>query len=602
MINVRMHWFSLRFIDVETECLYEEYDFNRLVFQCRIAILVGLFCYLLIGVFDPYLFSPEDQAIIWQIRLTGPLIPLGVFVLSFTPAFKRYNAFPMSFMGLAGGVCILLMSLYLTADKVSFYYPFLIAVIFITYNLIGTRFIYALGIDICLMVAFNLTVLFRGDSSLVELGIHNYYLVVSNLIGGSAGYLTELQRRKLFISEMTVWDEIHKAQAARSEADRANEAKSRFLAAISHDLRQPIHAQGLFLNMLANSPLKDEQKLLLSHIEATSEAANELLHSLMDFSRIEAGSMKPTLAAFPLQSLFNKIEIEFLPQAEERGLVYHCRDTDVVLHSDPKFIEIILRNLISNAIRYTHSGGILLGCRKRGERVVLEVRDTGIGIEASQQNEIFKEFQQLGNPERDRRKGLGLGLAIVEGLARTLNHPLSVNSTPGRGSVFRLTVPIAAGHESIVDACAVKHHQIEIIQRPRTGIRILFIDDDEIVRLGTQQQLLAWGFDCDAVESIDDAHISSSQRPPDLIISDYRLRDHATGIQAIEAIRLRLDRPNLPALVITGDNAPERRKEAQAIDIKLLHKPVAANVLYRNVIGALEVSEGEVSIKEAVVL
>lgn len=597
-----MHWLSLRFLNDETECLYQEYDFSRLVTQGRISIAVGIITYMLIGIFDRILFPPEVQTWIWQIRPLGIVFPLLVLVFTFTTVFKNINAFPMAFMGLSGGLGILILSSYLSADNAPLYYPFLIAVIFFTYNLIGTRFIYALGVDFCLMVAFNLMVMYRGDILLFEQIMHNYYLVIANLIGGSAGYLTELQRRKLFISEMVVRDEMQKSQLARLDADQANEAKSRFLAAISHDLRQPIHAQGLFLNMLANSSLKDEQKLLLSHIEATSEAANELLHSLMDFSRIEAGSMKPTLTAFPLQPLFNKIEIEFLPQAEEKGLVYHCRDTDLVLHSDPKFIEIILRNLISNAIRYTHNGGILLGCRKRGEKVIIEVRDTGIGIEASQQNEIFKEFQQLGNPERDRRKGLGLGLAIVEGLAHTLNHPLSVNSIPGRGSVFRFTVPIAASRETIGDPYAVKHNQTEIIQRPRTGVRILFIDDDEIVRLGTQQQLLAWGFDCDAVESIDDAHVSSSQQPPDLIVSDYRLRDHATGIQAIEAIRLQLDSPNLPALVITGDNAPERRKEAQAINIKLLHKPVAANVLYRNVIGALEASKGEVSIKEAEVL
>jgi len=235
--------------------------------------------------------------------------------------------------------------------------------------------------------------------------------------------------------------------ASMRRAENSNSAKSKFLAAISHDVRQPLHAQALFLDVLARTELSTHQRDLLDSANAAAKSCGEMLNTLLDFSRVEAGIMTPRQQSFRLQPLLNKIEREFGPQSDAKGIVYRSRETDLLAQSDPMLVELILRNLVSNAIRYTERGGLLVTCRKRGAEVLLEVWDTGIGISTAHQQAVFREFFQLNNPERDRQRGLGLGLAIVDSLARSLNHRLSLASTPGRGSVFRLSMPIATGND-----------------------------------------------------------------------------------------------------------------------------------------------------------
>lgn len=235
--------------------------------------------------------------------------------------------------------------------------------------------------------------------------------------------------------------------AARQRADNSNAAKSRFLAAISHDVRQPLHAQALFLDVLAGTELSAHQRELLDNANAAGKSCGEMLNTLLDFSRVEAGVMTPRLQSFRLQPLLYKMEREFGPQADAKGVVYRSRDTDLVVQSDPMLLELILRNLVSNAIRYTEQGGLLVACRQRGTQAILEVWDTGVGISSEQQQAVFHEFIQLGNPERDLQGGLGLGLAIADGLARSLQHSLSLASRPGCGSVFRIAIPIAPGKQ-----------------------------------------------------------------------------------------------------------------------------------------------------------
>ena len=369
------------------------------------------------------------------------------------------------------------------------------------------------------------------------------------------------------------------AEAARREAEQANAAKSKFLAAASHDLRQPIHAQGLFLEVLSRTQLNAQQHELLTSTRAASEATAGMLDTLLDFSRIEAGVVDPQVEAFHLQPLLNKIEREFEPQADAKGLVYHSRETTLTVYSDPALVELILRNLVSNAIRYTERGGMLVACRRRGNEAVLEVWDTGIGIPASHQREVFREFHQLGNPERDRCKGLGLGLAIADGLARTLGHPLTLISTPQRGSVFRLTLPVTSAMPVARMAHAPGQQQLH-------GFCVLVIDDDEAVRAGMSRLLKYWGCECEATESIEEALELVRRYKPDVVVSDYRLREQRTGAEAIAALRAVLGEA-LPALLITGDTASERLCEARASGVPLLHKPVAPDQLYRGLVDAL---------------
>lgn len=378
---------------------------------------------------------------------------------------------------------------------------------------------------------------------------------------------------------------MQQAEIARQQADEANTAKSKFLAAASHDLRQPIHAQGLFLDVLSRTSLSAQQHELVSNIRATSAASADMLNMLLDVSRIEAGVVHPRIEVFRLQQVLNKIEREFEPLANSKGLRYRSRETDLVVKSDPALVELILRNIVSNAIRYTEQGGLLVVCRKRGSQAVLEVWDTGMGIAPEQQEEVFKEFHQLGNPERDRRKGLGLGLAIAQGLAKTLGHELRLQSQPQRGSVFSLGLALAA----VVQISQLKDGKPVSVQSSNelmNGVHVLVIDDDEAVLSGMSQLLQYWGCEVDTASTIEQALVLAQRRAPEVLISDYRLRSQRTGAQAVVEVRSLLGAA-VPAILITGDTAPERLREALSAGISLLHKPLAPSALYEALLAVL---------------
>jgi len=377
-------------------------------------------------------------------------------------------------------------------------------------------------------------------------------------------------------------DQTARAGQAQREAENANRAKSVFLASASHDLRQPLHALGLFLVSLGRTPLDSHQRQLLDHIEASSGAAREMLNTLLDFSKLEAGVITPRPRPFRLQPMLHKLENEFAPQANARGLIYRTRDTTATLFGDPALVELILRNLIANAIRYTRSGGVLVACRPKRFHASIEVWDTGIGIPAAQHREIFREFHQLGNPERDQRKGLGLGLAIVDGLARTMQTRVTLASVPDRGSVFRLQLPQAwaAPEETAFPGSAVR----------LDGLRVLVIDDDAAIREAMAGLLAIWNCPCRTADSEDEALAILGSFTPDLVLADYRLRGHRTGQEAIAAIRERIGSA-LPAIIITGDTAADRLRNVHAGGTALLHKPVVPGELHAAIGTLLRESE-----------
>jgi signal transduction histidine kinase len=372
--------------------------------------------------------------------------------------------------------------------------------------------------------------------------------------------------------------ETNKALTAHREAELANLAKTKFLAAASHDLRQPIHAQGLFIDVLSHTPLSPHQSGLLASTRSAWQASSDMLNTLLDFSRIEAGVVQPNVRPFHLQDLLHKIENDLAPLADAKGLVYRSRETTVAVNSDAQLVEMIVRNLVSNAIRYTERGGVLVACRRRGHGVTVEVWDTGIGVAEADQEAIFSEFHQLGNPERDRNKGLGLGLAIAQGLTKTLGHELTMSSRLGRGSVFGLTLPRAEA--AVIEAPSAP------VGRRLEKQHVLVIDDDAVVRGAMAQLLQSWGCSCDTAESIEEAMTVAQLTRPDILISDYRLREQRTGAQAIAELRTLLG-PDIPALMITGDTAPDRLREALASGTLLLHKPVTPELLYRAMVDVL---------------
>jgi signal transduction histidine kinase len=295
--------------------------------------------------------------------------------------------------------------------------------------------------------------------------------------------------------------ESAQALAAKQAAEQANQDKSRFLAAASHDLRQPLHAMGLFVEALARSPLTPEQTHVLTHLRSASDSTREMLNTLLDYSRLEAGAVQVNPKAFALQKLLTKLEQEFAMQADTQDLLYRMRETTLAVYADPTLVDLVLRNLVSNALRYTLSGGVLVACRPRGEQVAVQVWDTGLGIAPQDRLAVFKEFYQVGNPERDRRKGLGLGLAIVRRLCGAMGAQVNLCSVLGKGSMFELVLPRSSG----VLISDISANEAAKASPQFQGLRVMVIDDEAPVRQGMQSLLTVWGCDCTSFESAADA-------------------------------------------------------------------------------------------------
>lgn len=380
-------------------------------------------------------------------------------------------------------------------------------------------------------------------------------------------------RRSALAAIRLRFENLDLVEGLRQEKERAENAsrdKTRFLASASHDLRQPVHALSLFADALRAEQSSERGKALLGDMGQSIRALNQLLESLIDISRLDADIVKPALTHFAMAPLLERLRFEYLPQAQAQGLELHMNAGDSSVYSDPVLLEAILRNLIGNALRYTQSGHVEVTCGRRGEQAYIEVRDTGIGIPPEQHREIFREFYQLNNPERDRTKGLGLGLAIVDRLVSLLKHRIELQSASGQGSRFTVVLPVgdpAALAKPTGETAAFEHQDV-------TGMRVLVIDDEVAVRKGMRAVLDDWGCTVLLAGSEDEALASLvGAAAPDAIIVDYRLRDGKTGVQAIEGLR-RATGVDIPALIVTGDTDPARLREAQASRHTLMHKPV----------------------------
>jgi signal transduction histidine kinase len=366
-----------------------------------------------------------------------------------------------------------------------------------------------------------------------------------------------------------VADATSELRARKEEAERANLSKSRFLAAASHDLRQPMHALGLFIAELSQHTHAPASRRLVERIAASAEAMEDLLDSLLDISKLDAGVLQPTIHSFALQPVIERIGAERRPAAAERDLTLKVRPTTCWIRSDPVLFQRILGNLVSNAVRYTQHGRVLVACRRRGEHLRIEVRDSGVGIAPDAHEIIFQEFVQLDNPERSRDKGLGLGLAIVRRLTDLLGHRLEVRSRPGRGSVFAVEVELAQP-ESAPESGVPQREPGDL-----AGIRVALIDDDPLARAGMESLLTAW--ECEVTAAADAPSLLTAlelrDAPPQLILSDFRLRGPINGIQAINGLRA-LYGQAVPAVLISGDTGPGILHQARAEHLLLLHKPV----------------------------
>jgi signal transduction histidine kinase/CheY-like chemotaxis protein len=369
--------------------------------------------------------------------------------------------------------------------------------------------------------------------------------------------------------------------------------KSRFLAAASHDLRQPIHALGLFVGALRAIRLPPEAIRLVEQIEASTGAMDGLFNSLLDISRLDAGVVEVREHSFAIQPLIDRICRDYADEAKAKSISLVTHLCSAVVRTDPVLMERILRNLIANAVRYTVLGRVVVGCRRSNGAIRAEVWDTGPGIPQSQQEKVFQEYFQLENPERDRARGLGLGLAIVRRLSDLLDCELVLRSRPGHGSCFSVVIPLASGvpdegettFRSFVDAL-----HLELI---------LVIDDEAQILDGMASLLTSWGHGVMIAESGDEmlAQLAECPLRPNLIICDYRLRNSENGIDVVERLRSEYNEA-IPAMLITGDTAEDRLIEAKASGLPLLHKPVTNSKLRAAIANLVAASGAEKAVTE----
>lgn len=361
---------------------------------------------------------------------------------------------------------------------------------------------------------------------------------------------------------------------AKEEAEHASIAKTRFLAAASHDLRQPLQALNLFVYALEGKEKDEEKRDIINLIRNSLDSLKELLNTLLDISKLEAGVVQPNMRDFSAGSMIERIKSELTAVAWANDLELRTVPSSAIVHCDPSLLETVVRNLVDNAIKYTEQGRVLVGCRRRGNRVRFEVRDTGPGIPADQLDLIFQDFYQIDNAARKRSQGLGLGLSIVKRMSNLMGCAMGCHSTLGKGSVFWVEAPISLDNSIIVHS--VTPRLIDAAPSSDKG-HIVLIEDDEQVLMGLQSLLEMQGFTTLAFQeasrlSLKDA-FAVKQRMPDLIIADYRLEAQTTGSEAIQSIRDILGK-KIPAIIITGDTAPERLREAKKSGLPILHKPV----------------------------
>jgi signal transduction histidine kinase len=356
---------------------------------------------------------------------------------------------------------------------------------------------------------------------------------------------------------------------AKAEAEQANISKTRFLAAASHDILQPLNAARLYVTSLVERQSSGGDAQLVGNIDASLDAVEEIFSALLDISRLDTGAMKPEIVGFRIDELLRQLEVEFAPLAQGKGLELKFMPCSLAVRSDRRLLRRLLQNLVSNAIKYTPKGRVLVGCRRRRGRLRIDVYDTGLGIPHSKKRVIFQEFHRLDQGAKVAR-GLGLGLSIVERIGRVLDHKIAVTSAVGRGSHFSVEVPVATA----VPVSAHPRVARKADGVPLSGITVLCVDNDLTILDGMETLLGGWGCRVfkapdlsSAIASITDAKVS-----PDGLLVDYHL-DDGNGIDAIGELRHRFG-AELTAILITADRSPRVREEARARGIQLLNKPL----------------------------
>ena len=459
-------------------------------------------------------------------------------------------------MSVALVICGLVIITSGTVPGISYNPPALYGFVGVIYTMMVARLLQMGGIDhalLALAVAFYAAVLFLMSR------------VQTETI--SAGIRIRFENKQL-LDALT--EQKATAEAARASAESANLAKSQFLAAASHDLRQPLYALSLLSGMVRGFTAERQNIEVIDQIEANVTALESLFNGLLDISRLDAEVVCVVREPMSVDALFDRLDNYMRPIADELGLDLRFRSDGTNILSDPMLIEQVMINLGTNALRNTSKGGVLIAARKRNGAVRLEVWDTGIGIASENLVRIFDEFVQVGNPERNRRKGMGLGLAIVKRSVKLLESEISVSSVPGRGSLFHLFQPLTEDAPPISPAEEMSHGEASL--NPHN---ILIVEDDPNVRMALSQLLSQWGVGADFAATDDEALARiAAGNSYTMALVDYRLPGPRTGVDVILEIRERHAAPQPHTYLVTGDMDPEILALADARNIQVLHKPL----------------------------
>jgi len=378
------------------------------------------------------------------------------------------------------------------------------------------------------------------------------------------------ERRQHITSLLQVQQRLRKALEAAREADHA---KTSFLAAASHDLRQPLQTLNL-LQAALKPHILEHGRALLDGMARSIEVMNGMLISLLDINRLEAGTLRPTFTNFPIKDMFDSLAADFLVPIVDKGLTLHVIPSSICVRSDRLMLEEMLRNLLSNAVRYTDRGTILVGCRRTGDRAKIQVWDSGVGIMGEHVPHIFEEYYQA--PGTAQLGGFGLGLSIVQRIAKILDHPVEVRSTPGKGSGFSIQVPIA-DRTSVTAPSENAYGAIADLALSGTA---LVIEDEGAVRAATASLLRSYGLDVHAATTVDEALrlVADNGIVPNLVVCDYNLPGKMNGVESIMALREAIGE-KVPSIVMTGDTRREVINSIAAHDLCLATKPIRADAL-----------------------
>lgn len=412
-----------------------------------------------------------------------------------------------------------------------------------------------------------------NDSLRLTGGLLMMFLAVNYFLASRANQQTDALLRAQFHNQ----DLLDRLAEEKSTAERAVVAKTRFLAAASHDLRQPLHAMGLFLAALKRREPSPAQLSIINEMSQSADALNGLFDSLLDVSRLDAEIIDFNPAHHHLPDLFERVRATFTQQAEAKGLELIVKASSNCVFTDAILLERVLRNLVSNAVQYTESGRIsLVSLTDAAGNPVITLSDTGIGIPLEERDDVFAEYYQLHNPERDRNKGLGLGLSIVRRLCDLMDIPLTMESTVGVGTIFRLTIP--AGDSSQVVTAAPQAATLEPA-RVRNCVALL-VDDERAVLRSMRTTLTDLGCQVLLAESSRDALkvLALAESPPSVVFSDYRLRGTESGVDVVTLVRESLG-VNIPGVIVTADTSPEKLRVLVESGLHVVHKPVSAHEL-----------------------